>query len=182
MLTIILIYFTKDTLRTTLAVNGFNVVECNEVWHNYIISAVVRKNHKLDMSEFNKYKSKLNNHINEYIGRFKDGKVAIWGASHQAFAVMALADLFGKVEFVVDSAVFKQGKYTPATHIPIVPPETLKSDPVDAVIVMASSYSDEVAMILRRDFGGQVDVAILRDYGLEYAQNKQVPFKQNVVR
>jgi hypothetical protein len=71
----------------------------------------------------------------------------------------------------VDSAVFKQGKYTPATHIPIVSPETLNSDPVDAVIVMAASYSDEVAMILRRHFSKQMHIAILRDYGLEYLEN-----------
>jgi SAM-dependent methyltransferase len=165
-----LIYFTKDTLCTTLVINGFNVLECNETWHDYIISAVVRKRQQLDISEFNKSKSKLVNELNKYISLFEDKKVAIWGASHQAFAVMALANLSGKVKFVVDSAVFKQGKYTPATHIPIVAPETLNSDPVDAVIVMAASYSDEVAMILRRDFDRKMHVAVLRDYGLEHVE------------
>jgi hypothetical protein len=131
---------------------------------------VVRKRQQLDISEFNKSKSKLVNELNKYISLFEDKKVAIWGASHQAFAVMALANLSGKVKFVVDSAVFKQGKYTPATHIPIVAPETLNSDPVDAVIVMAASYSDEVAMILRRDFDRKMHVAVLRDYGLEHVE------------
>jgi len=43
----------------------------------------------------------------------------------------------------------------------------LRSDPVEAVIVMAASYSDEVAGLLRRDFPTGLKVAILRDHGLE---------------
>ena len=46
-------------------------------------------------------------------------------------------------------------------------PETLHKDPVDAVIVAAGSYSDEVAAILRREFDPALSVAILRDSGLE---------------
>ena len=62
---------------------------------------------------------------------------------------------------------FKQDKYTPATHLPIVSPDALDSDPVEAVIVMAASYSDEVARIIRQKFTGNLNVAILRDFGLE---------------
>jgi SAM-dependent methyltransferase len=167
-----LTYFTKVTLGKTLSINGFDVLECNEVWHDYIISAVVKKNQQLDMSAFNSYQSKLIDEIHRYIDHFTDKKVAIWGASHQALAVMALANLSGKIKFVVDSAEFKQNKYTPATHIPIVPPRMLDSDPVDAVIVMASSYSDEVVTILRRDFDKKLHVAILRDYGLQHIENE----------
>ena len=80
---------------------------------------------------------------------------------------MSMMDLGEKVKYVVDSAKFKQGKYTPATHIKIVGPEMLESEPVDAVIVMAASYSDEVAGIIRRRHGNKLRIAILRDYGLE---------------
>ena len=82
-------------------------------------------------------------------------------------AIISLMNLNKKIKYVVDSAVFKQGKYTPATHIPIVPPDTLNSDPVGAVIVMAASYSDEVAGIIRKKFGKGISVSILRDFGLE---------------
>ena len=150
---------------------GFEILECNEIWHDYILSAVVRKRSKLDISDFNGYQAQLNNEIQKYIARFKDKRVAIWGAGHQAFAVISLTNLSNKIKFVVDSAVFKQGKYTPATHIPIVSPDTLKTDPVDAVIVMAASYSDEVAMILHRNYDQKMHISILRNYGLEYVEN-----------
>jgi hypothetical protein len=166
-----LLYFTSATLANILTINGFEILECNEIWHDYILSAVVRKRSKLDISEFNGYQAQLNNEIQKYIARFKDKRVAIWGAGHQAFAVISLTNLSNKIKFVVDSAVFKQGKYTPATHIPIVSPDTLKTDPVDAVIVMAASYSDEVAMILHRNYDKKMHISILRNYGLEYVEN-----------
>jgi len=84
-----------------------------------------------------------------------------------ALAIISLINLADKIKYVVDSAPFKQGKYTPATHLPIVAPDTLISDPVDAVIVMAAGYSDEVVRIIRQKFDRNINIAILRDFGLE---------------
>jgi|WetSurMetagenome_2_1015567.scaffolds.fasta_scaffold00092_20 2-polyprenyl-3-methyl-5-hydroxy-6-metoxy-1,4-benzoquinol methylase len=162
-----LFYFTKDTLTTALKLNGFEVVECNEIWHEYIISAIVRKRTRLDISGFYEYQEKLKKEIDEYICGFGAKKVAIWGAGHQALAIISMLGLKDGIRYVVDSAPFKQGKYTPATHIPIVAPDTLNTDPVDAVIIIAASYSDEVAEIIGRKFGRRMHVSILRDYGLE---------------
>ena len=65
-------------------------------------------------------------------------------------------------------------KYTPATHIPIVSPEMLDYDPVEAIIVISGSYSNEVSKIIRRKYKSRledkvsgVNVAILKDFGLE---------------
>lgn len=162
-----LFYFTKETLNTTLRLNGFEIIECNEMWYDYIISAIVKKRGKLDISHFYKYQAQLKNEIEEYIRRFKDKKVAIWGAGHQALAVISLINLADKIKYVIDSAAFKQGKYTPATHIPIVSPDALNFDPVDAVIIMAASYSDEVAKTIRRKFDRNLKVSILKNFGLE---------------
>lgn len=162
-----LLYFTRETLIATLGLNGFEIIECNEVWHEYIISAIIKKRVKLSISHLYSYQAQIKDEIEEYIQRFKDKKVAIWGAGHQALAVISLAKLADKIRYVVDSATFKQGKYTPATHVPIVSPEALDADPVDAVIVMAASYSDEVTRIIRLKFDRNINVAILRDYGLE---------------
>jgi 2-polyprenyl-3-methyl-5-hydroxy-6-metoxy-1,4-benzoquinol methylase len=162
-----LFYFTKETLSETLRINGFEIVDCKEVWHDYIISTVVRKREKLDISQFHNFQAQIKKEIEEYIRRFKDNKVAIWGAGHQALALISLINLAGKIKYVVDSAVFKQGKFTPATHIPIVSPDALDSDPVDAVIIMAASYSDEVARIMQQKFDRNINVAIVRDFGLE---------------
>ena len=75
-------------------------------------------------------------------------------------------DQYREKNQIVDSAPFKQNKYTPATHLPIVAPEKLIADKVDAVIVMAAGYSDEVAGIIKRKFNN-IQIAVLRDFGLE---------------
>jgi len=169
-----LYYFTGDTLRSTLNRNGFEVLECNQIWYDYILSAVVRKRAPLDLSGFAHFQHQLSEELQNHIASFGEKKVAVWGAGHQALAVLALADLADKIRYVIDSAPFKQGKFTPSTHIPIVPPETLTEDPADAVIVMAASYSDEVAKILCEKFSDTIQVSILRDYGLEHV-NKPSP-------
>lgn len=162
-------YFTRESLETTLRLNGFEVIECSEVWYGYILSADVRKRSVCDVSSFDASRQKIKQEIDEYVSCFRDKGVAIWGAGHQALASIALLGLAGEIKYVVDSAPFKQNKFTPASHIPIVAPERLSADPVGAVIVMAASYSDEVAKMLRQRFGDAISVAILRDFGLEMA-------------
>jgi len=162
-----LLYFTKKTLSFALELNGFEVLSCEETWHDYILTAIAIKREASDLSCFNEARESLQAEMDSFIAKFPEGKVAVWGAGHQALATLALAKLGGKVRYVVDSAPFKQGKFTPATHIPIVPPARLNEDPVDAVVVIAAAYSDEVARTLRKDFDKGLKLAILRGSKLE---------------
>jgi SAM-dependent methyltransferase len=164
-----LFYFTENTLKTFLSNNGFDVLECRPVWHDYILSAIVKKKNPVSMNDAALHLEKLKKEINAYINRFrkKGQKVAIWGAGHQAFTVMSVCGLGRKIAYVVDSAQFKQEKYTPATHIPIVAPDALDNNPVNSVIVMAGSYSGEIAEIIKKNYGSTVECVILKDYGLK---------------
>lgn len=162
-----LLYFSHETLVATLQGNGFEVIERTELRDDYVISVVVRKRTPLDLSDFSQAQEVITSELQRFVAGFGPRRVAVWGAGHQALAVLAISGAAPSIRYVVDSAPFKQGKFTPATHLPVVPPATLVSDPVDAVIVMAASYSDEVAEIIARDYGGRMTVAILREGGLE---------------
>jgi SAM-dependent methyltransferase len=162
-----LFYFTKETLVSTLMFNGFEILDCQKVWHGSILSAIVKKREKIDLSHFSNHRTWLRQEIEKYINKFDAGKVAIWGASHQSLAIISMFNLAQKIRYVIDSAPFKQGKYTPASHIKIVNPDVLDSDPVDAIIVMAALYSNEVAGIIRKKYGTKINVTILKDSGLE---------------
>ena len=134
-----LMYFTAPTLRRALSVNGLEVVELKPVWHDYILSAVVKKRRKVDLSGMAIDKKRI-------LGFIEGKKTAVWGAGHQALATLRLLDLdASKIQYVVDRSPAKQGCYTPVTHIPIVPPETLTLHPVEALVIMCGSYSSEVA-------------------------------------
>jgi SAM-dependent methyltransferase len=163
-----ILYFTRESLVTMLQLNGFEVLSCDEVWHGYILSAVVRKRKSCDVSAFASRRLNIKSEVDCFIQQHATEGVAIWGAGHQALAAIALLGLAKEIKYVVDSAPFKQGKFTPASHIAIVAPAYLKEHPVGAVMVMAASYSDEVAHLIRRDWPAVTHVAILRDAGLEY--------------
>ncbi|WP_005035821.1 class I SAM-dependent methyltransferase [Holophaga foetida] len=162
-----LCYFTEATLRVLLERAGFEVVACEAVWHRYILSATVRRREPLDLRAFRSRQEGLTRELQSFVRGV--ASAAVWGAGHQALALLALADLAPHLRYVVDSAPFKQGRYTPATHLPIRSPEALETDPVEAVLVMAASYSDEVAGILRERFGQRLRIGILRDWGIEIA-------------
>lgn len=164
-----LMYFTEQSLRNLLEISGFEVLSCECVWHDYVLSAVVRKRKKIELSVFECQLDKIKKEVHEFLdSKESEKKSVVWGAGHQALAVLALAEIQDKVAFVVDSADFKQNKYTPGTHIPIVSPNVLKEQEAEVgnVLIMAASYSDEVAKIIQKDYR-HFSVGILRDYGVE---------------
>lgn len=162
-------YFTAETLELTLRLAGFEIIETHNVWQDYIISAVVRKRPALDIAPLKTRQESTRKQLTEFIENHPPNQVAVWGAGHQALATIALTGIAPRLRYVVDSAPFKQGKLTPATHLPIVPPEHLEVEvePVQAVIIMAAAYSDEVARQIRARFSPELSVCILRDDHLE---------------
>jgi len=163
-----LYYFTPASLRITLESNGFDVIGERVIWHEYIISFTVRKREAVDLSGFKKQQEIFISELHKYMDNYK--KIAVWGAGHQALAILSLANAGRKVAFVVDSAPFKQGLFTPVTHVPIVSPEFMADHLPDAVIVMAGGYSDEVAGIIKERYAGAVDIAIVRNDRLEIVE------------
>ncbi|MBF0176573.1 MAG: methyltransferase domain-containing protein [Magnetococcales bacterium] len=166
-----LTYFTRATLTNLLAMCSFEVIDCQEVWHDYILSATVRKRSPTDVSSLIQHREHIHRDIHQYLDGFMPRRVAVWGAGHQALAILSLVRIQDRIRYVVDSAPFKQGRFTPATHLPIVAPQHLLADPVDGIIVMAAAYSDEVAKRIQQQYDQVKGVAILRDYGLEIVKN-----------
>ena len=162
-----LFYFSKDTLMTTLKRNGFDILKCEESWHRYTITAVVKKRKPINFRNADILRKRMLDEFDKFLNQYPKQQVAMWGAGHQAFAVMSLANLGGKIRYVVDSAPFKQGYLTPTTHIPIVAPEHFFSDPTSAIIVIAGSYTTEVVEIIREKCSSAVDIAYLQDNDLK---------------
>jgi len=67
-----------------------------------------------------------------------------------------------KLDYIVDSVSFKQGRFTPGTHIPIHPEERLQRDNPDYILLLAWNFADEI-IAKQADFrhrGGQFILAI----------------------
>lgn len=96
-----------------------------------------------------------------------DKKAAIWGASHQGFTLASTTKLGKKAQYIIDSAPFKQGKFAPASHLPIVAPDYFYDHKVDAIVITAPGYTDEIAASIRERFGDQVEIRAMRSNHLE---------------
>ncbi len=76
----------------------------------------------------------------------KEGKkIAGYGASAKCTTLLQYCGLGTKtIDYITDSAPSKQGKFTPGTHIPIVPPEKLKEDTPDVILITAWNYAKNI--------------------------------------
>lgn len=160
-------YFSHDTLRRSLEMAGFEVISVDTIWQGYILSAQVRNRPQMVISGFETALNKLRDQLHSFANQHAHQGVAVWGAGHQALTTLALCDMGRKVRFVVDSAPFKQGKFTPVTHLRIKEPAAIIQEKVGAVLVMAAGYSAEVVEILRRDFDSALTVGVVTANGLE---------------
>jgi SAM-dependent methyltransferase len=66
------------------------------------------------------------------------------------------------LDFTVDRNPYKQGKFLPGTHIPIYPPDRIREERPDYVMILPWNFKDEIIHQLHyiREWGGQFVVPI----------------------
>ena len=167
--------YTEFTLQKLFQDNGFEVLDMRLV-NRDTIEIIVKKadpddltnlrynGQLIDVSSLKESYDRLNDEVNAHLTQLSvENKImAIWGASHQGFTLAATTKLGGKVKYIIDSAKFKQGKYAPASHIPIVSPDHFETDPVDEILIVAPGYTDEIAGIIRERYGADVGILVLK--------------------
>ncbi len=162
-------YFTKKTLTYAFEANGFDVIECQIINEENDIAVTVKKKEALNLSAQYSDVETLIRDLQRIIAAYKskNKKVAVWGAGHRTLALLSLTKA-SDIEYIIDSAKFKQGKYSPIMHTKIMPPDYLKEKKVDIVIVMVPGlYSSEVLKTLNNMNLG-IDTAVLKDNKIEF--------------
>ena len=160
-------YFTRKTLINLIEQCGFEVLDCSATRYNYVLSAVVKKRALQNTSEMLIQSKHINSQIEALINTCGNGKVAVWGASHQAFFVLSQIKSVGAFEFIIDSAEMKQGKYSPVSHLPVVSPAEVDFSSLALILVTAGSYSDEVCRQLKEKYCFAGKIYVLRPSGVE---------------
>ena len=163
-----LAYYSEGALRYLFEKNGFDVVSCRTV-NRDTHEIMVRKRKKVNVDSWKQNFQELKNEIEQYIEEYisKGMKVAIWGASHQGFTLASSLQLSNKISYIIDSAVFKQGKYAPGSHIPIYGRDHYKEEPVVSILIVAPGYTDEIAAIIKRELSENIDIRTLRSNHIE---------------
>lgn len=161
-------YYTRETLAFLFEKNGFETIS-DSVVNRDTIALQVKKRSRVDVSGMADNFERLGAQIQNYVKKMQSQKkrIAIWGASHQAFTLLAALKLNGHIAYIIDSAPFKQGKAAPASHVPIVSPEHFSADRVNSIIIAAPGYWEEIAGIIDKQYGEDVHIAVIRSSDLE---------------
>lgn len=160
--------FTDESLEFLVKKNGFSILERRRV-NRDTIEFIVQKRPAVDVSGLVGNLSKLSAQLREYTeSRLAEGKrIAVWGASHQGFTTVAATGVSDRFSYIIDSAPFKQGKFSPASHLPIVSPQYFHEDPVDCILIIAPGYTEEISKTIRSEYGPGVEIAAIRTATIE---------------
>ena len=173
-------YYTFDTLRFAADQAGFEVLE-EEMVNRDTLSVIVRKKktvkenagrknpEKLDVSGLLKSRVIIDEELKRLVDELEaEGKnLGIWGASHQGFTLASTTVIGNFARYIIDSAPFKQGRFAPASHLPIVASEHFLTEPVDAILIVAPGYTEEIAKSIVEKFGRNVEILALKSNHLE---------------
>ena len=141
-----LAYYSERTLAFLFEKNGFDVLERGIV-NKDTVYVIVRRQEHLTRDTFRTNYEQVKDALNLFVDKMTEAgrRLSFWGASHQCFTAASFLCRPDKVESIVDSAKFKQGRYSPASHIPIVSPEQFFAFPSDSLLILAPGYTDEIA-------------------------------------
>lgn len=155
-------YFSARTLRYALERCGFDVVETSRGMNGEFNVALVRAAERFDFQRLRQTIDTLAADITAFRDGIQaaGGRIAVWGAGGKGLASMAALGVEG-FAYLVDSDPLKIGAFTPVTHLPIVPPSRLRDDPVEAVVVTALAYRDEILRQIREELGFRGPIAFL---------------------
>jgi hypothetical protein len=71
--------------------------------------------------------------------------IAAYGASAKGSTLLNFYGLGpAQLDFVVDRSTYKQGRLTPGTHLPILPPEELLARRPDYTLLLTWNFADEI--------------------------------------
>ena len=165
---------------------GFEVLE-EEMVNRDTLSIIVRKKKlekngnyfegsrknsqikKADLSGLMESRYVIGREMAEFAEGLKSRKLrlAMWGASHQGFTLASTTAIGGFAEYIMDSAPFKQGKYAPVSHLPIIAPDDFWKNPVHAILIAAPGYTEEIRGLIEGKFGKEIEVWALKSNHLE---------------
>ena len=143
-----LVYFSPLSITNSLHRTGFTVEELSIINNRYDIQVVA---HKSCINTIASCKESLESLVSQLNTRLSDLalkglKVAVWGAGHRTLALISLCN-HSLISCILDSATFKQNRFTPLSHLKIMSPDILSNPAcdIDIILVMLPGvYPSEV--------------------------------------
>ncbi|MEI6351685.1 MAG: methyltransferase domain-containing protein [Verrucomicrobiota bacterium] len=147
-------YFNARSLRMCCELAGFDVLKIERRLDGQFLAAYVTPSEAVcAVPAGDSFFGSLPQLRHWAAGQLVDGKkLVFWGAGYKSIAAIAEMNLSG-IECVVDSDPLKAGKFMPVSHLEIKSPESVDFTTVDAVILVAVAYREEIVLQLRERIG-----------------------------
>ncbi len=162
-------YYSLTSLKHLFEAHGMHIVDAEEIEPHggslrvtacktgYNLAPTDRVNHFIEEEKTNLTPTSLkefSSRVDSYIMAFRDKlleykKSNLRVAGYSAPARVATICNYGgigpaHIEFIVDDSPLKQNRFSPGTHIPIVPKSFLEERKPDVLVVFAYEYFDDI--------------------------------------
>ncbi len=160
-------YFNPKFLKKFLSKFGLKTLETNFLADGQHFGILCEKSNSpilndLCSQEFDSYSSTKINNFKKNMDYFKTSfdfiinkyeEIAIYGAGSHSLGIASILDLNKKrIKYFLDLDKYKSGKYSPKTNIPIFNPYEVNLNIIQAIIIIAPLYQEEIIRNLRSEF------------------------------
>lgn len=139
-------YFQPHSLADAVRRAGFRVLQIYAIERgDYLVCVAQISTSDIDSMAVNlgEFRSQVRQMVSTAVETGR--RVGIYGAGGRGAALLALVGAHDLgLTYVVDSDAKKWGRFMPVSHLSVVSPEHLKSDPVDDLLISAVSFQDEI--------------------------------------
>lgn len=155
-------YFSLDTLALAMRNNGFRVIEASHGMFEEYNIVLVQAVSSPSLAKLQQALSDLSGDLSELLSekQRKGEKVCVWGAGGKGLSVLAATGV-DSIDLLVDSDPFKQGLYTPVSHLRVEKPSTQNLSSMDCVVITAMAYRHEIERDLRSVYGFKGTIAVI---------------------
>lgn len=137
-----------------------------KVVNDFVKNELLKKlDRRSTYDEFSRRVKSIKRELVAFLKRLKkqNKKIIGYGASAKCNVLLNYCNIrTDLLDYIVDSIPYKQGRFTPGTHIPIYPENRLSKDQPDYALLTAWNFADEILhkQISFREKGGQFIITI----------------------
>ena len=161
-------YYSLTSLKSLLAMHGMHIAEAeiiephggslrvtarpgqNQITAEPVLQLLKEEEVNLTPARLKNFKEQVNKHTSDFRNKLleykKDKiKVAGYGAPARVATICNYSNIGPDlIKFIIDDSPLKQNKFSPGTHIPIVPKNFLENSAPDVLVVFAHEYLDSI--------------------------------------
>jgi SAM-dependent methyltransferase len=164
-------YYSVNSLVALASDAGLNVIACQESFGGDYLELWLRNEPDVE-SYFEQMVSHREMVCSALVTKISElaslgSRVAVWGCGAKTLSILAAcgAELHSKIMCIIDSDPHKHNMFVPNTLIPVVSFAKLDDYNAEVIIVLALSYRDEIANLIRANGKSCNKILSLDDHG-----------------